>query len=131
VAHIVAISGMHINIFFTVLVLVLFWLGSRKHRWLQYLICLPIIWFYIAITGFPPSAVRAGVMFSIVSLAMITGRQQVLVNSLLASGFLILFFKPGWLYDVGFQLSFLSVLSIFVFYKPIVGLIDVTQWALK
>lgn len=131
VAHIVAISGMHINIFFAVLVVLLFWIGSRKYKWLQYLICVPIIWFYIAITGFPPSAVRAGVMFSIVSLAMIVGRQQVLVNSLLASGFFILFFRPGWLYDVGFQLSFVSVLSIFVFYKPIVGLFDVRHWALR
>lgn len=119
VAHIVAISGMHITLFFSVLAYLLYWIRSRNKAWLKYLIILPLIWGYIAITGFPPSAVRAGVMFSLVSLALFARREQTLVNSLLATAFFILLFRPFWLFDVGFQLSFLSVLSIFIFYKPI------------
>lgn len=119
IAHIVAISGMHINIFLGILLVVLYWIRSRRYRWIKYLICLPIVWLYILITGCPPSAVRAGVMFSVMCIAMMIGRNQVLINSLLLSAFVLLSIKPNWLYDVGFQLSFLSVLSIFIYYKPI------------
>ncbi len=119
VAHIVAISGMHITLFFSVLAYLLYWIKSRDKAWLKYLIILPLVWGYIAITGFPPSAVRAGIMFSLVSLALFVRREQTLINSLLATAFFILLFRPFWLFDVGFQLSFLSVLSIFIFYKPI------------
>lgn len=119
VAHIVAISGMHITLFFSVLAYLLYWIRSRNKAWLKYLIILPLVWGYIAITGFPPSAVRAGIMFSLISLALMVRREQTLINSLLVTAFFILSFRPFWLFDVGFQLSFLSVLSIFIFYKPI------------
>lgn len=131
VAHIVAISGMHITLFFSILAAMLFLIRSRKWFWVKYLIIFPFIWSYIAITGFPPSAVRAGIMFSLLCLSVFVQREHMMVNSLFATAFIVLSVKPLWLFDVGFQLSFLSVLSIFIFYQPVAALWKVNNKVLS
>ncbi|MBX9449583.1 MAG: ComEC family competence protein [Taibaiella sp.] len=131
VAHIVAISGMHITLFFSILAAMLFLIKSRRWFWVKYLIIFPFIWSYIAITGFPPSAVRAGIMFSLLCLSVFVQREHMMVNSLFATAFIVLAVRPIWLFDVGFQLSFLSVLSIFIFYQPVASLWKVNSKVLS
>lgn len=119
IAHIIAISGMHISLFFSILLVFLWWLKAPGIRWLKYLLALPLIWLYIALTNFPPSAVRAAVMFSIVFLGLAFRRDVHPLNLLAATGFIILCFKPQWLFDAGIQLSFTAVASIFLFFNPL------------
>ena len=119
IAHIIAISGMHISLFFSILLVFLWWLKAPGIRWLKYLLALPLIWLYIALTNFPPSAVRAAVMFSIVFLGLAFRRDVNPLNLLAATGFIILCFRPQWLFDAGIQLSFTAVASIFLFFKPV------------
>lgn len=131
IAHIIAISGMHISLFFIILGYLVFFIRHRKYDWIKYALILPVIWAYIIITGFPPSAVRAGIMFTIFSFGIFLRKDAPPINVLLCTAFVILIAEPKWIYDLGFQLSFLSVLSIFIFYKPIVNLWKVKNTYLK
>lgn len=119
IAHIIAISGMHVSLFFSILLVFLWWLKAPGIRWLKYLLALPLIWLYIALTNFPPSAVRAAIMFSIVFLGLAFRRDVNPLNLLAATGFIILCVKPQWLFDAGIQLSFTAVASIFLFFNPV------------
>lgn len=119
IVHIIAISGMHITILFAILLFLLSWFRYKQYDWLKYLIALPLVWAYIMLTGFPPSAVRAAVAFTLVAIGMCIGKEGNALNTWAATGFLLLCYNPYWLWDVGVQLSFLAVLSILLFYKPI------------
>lgn len=119
IAHIIAISGMHVSLLFSILLVLLWWIKAPRLRWIKYLFGLPFIWAYIAITGFPPSAVRAAVMFSILFICLFLRKDQNPINSLAATAFLLLCYNPYWVFDTGIQLSFAAVASIFLFFKPI------------
>jgi len=119
IVHIIAISGMHVTLLFNILLFFLLWIKNKRLEWLKYFIALPLVWFYIALTGFPPSAVRAAVMFTLLALGVKLSRETHPINILMATAFILLCYNPFWLYDTGFQLSFLAVLSILLFYQPI------------
>lgn len=119
IVHIIAISGMHIVLLAGLVLLVFRLLPFQKINWVRYLAAITVAWFYIALTGFAPSAVRAGVMFTLLSLGLLFNRDSNSLNLWAATGFLLLCYNPYWLYDVGVQLSFLAVLSIILFYVPI------------
>jgi competence protein ComEC len=119
IVHIIAISGMHVSLLFTLLLFLLGWIRNRRYNWLKYLIAVPVVWFYIALTGYPPSAVRAAVAFTLLAVGIAGHRQQNSLHSWAAAGFLLLVYNPSWLYELGVQLSFLAVLSIILFYQPI------------
>jgi len=113
--HIVAVSGYNITIIANYLMLLGILLGLwRKQAF--YLAVLGII-FFIILIGFPASAVRAGVMGSLVLWAMKNGRLGNSQNALLLAAALMLFKNPMLLrFDVGFQLSFLATLGIVYLY---------------
>lgn len=119
ITHIIAISGAHIILLATIILFLLGKIPIRVVKNSKYLGALILVWIYIAITAFPPSAVRAGVMFSIFAIGTSIKRDSQQVNSWAASGFLLLCHNPYWIYDVGFQLSFLAVLSLLLFTKSI------------
>src|SRR5690606_12025703 len=87
------------------------------YRWVKYMAALPLIWIYVIVAGAPTSAVRAATMFSLLGIGFALQKNPNGVNQLLATAFVLLCVQPFWLYDVGFQLSFTAVLSIFLFYK--------------
>jgi competence protein ComEC len=119
IAHIIAISGMHVSILFGILLFLLSWLKNRRWEWIKYFLAIPLVWLYIVLTGFPPSAVRAAVMFTLLAVGIKLSRPRNSINILAATGLLLLFYNPEWLYDTGVQLSFAAVLSILIFYGPI------------
>ena len=119
IVHIIAISGAHVVLFCQIILLLLFFLRGKQWNVLKYFIAIVFVWLYIIITGYPPSAVRAAAMFTLYAFGIMLNRQQRPINTWAASGFLLLCVCPGWLYDVGFQLSFLAVLSIMLFYQPL------------
>jgi ComEC/Rec2-related protein len=119
IIHIIAISGSHISFFFVLIAFLLGWIRHRKYHWLKYMLALPFIWFYVLMAGGSPSAVRAAVMFSILAIGFALQKKPNSLNQLFATAFILLLFQPMWLYSIGFQLSFLAVLSLIVFYRPI------------
>jgi competence protein ComEC len=109
--HIVALSGYNI----TILGLIVFWLtpwlgvDRKKAFWLVGL----IIIFFIVITGWPASVVRAGLMGILVLFAYRFGLGASAGRLLLLSAVVMCLFNPLILfYDVGFQLSFLATIGL-------------------
>ncbi|MBQ4032716.1 MAG: ComEC/Rec2 family competence protein, partial [Paludibacteraceae bacterium] len=73
--------------------------------------------------GLPASVVRSALMFSLISVAVIIERRNVSLNAVFTSAFIMLMYKPLYLFDVGFQLSYAAVISILLFYPKIYSLL--------
>jgi len=119
IVHIIAISGGNVVVFFIVIGWLLFWLRNQKYVWLKYAVALPLVWGYVLMAGGEPSAIRAAVMFSLLAGGIVAQRPGNALNQLLATAFCMLVAQPMWLYALGFQLSFIAVLSLILFYQPI------------
>ncbi len=114
--HVFAISGLHIALLAGILVNVL--RAARVPRGACGLMVIPLIWLYTAATGWQPSALRASVMMSIVLAGWALARPLDLVNSLAAAALVLLWWRPGHLFQAGFQLSFAVVLSLGLLQPP-------------
>ena len=119
IMHIIAISGMHVNLLFLLLVLPFYRLRDPGKQWIKYLLVLPFVWAYIALCGYPPSAIRAALSFSLITLALCTQRRTEPIQLWATTALALLCIHPAWLYHIGVQLSLLAVLSIILFYRPI------------
>ncbi|MCA9791418.1 MAG: ComEC family competence protein [Candidatus Eremiobacteraeota bacterium] len=71
--------------------------------------------FYTLLAGASPSVVRAAVMACLGLLAATVGRRSDLAGSLSLSILGCLLYKPGYLFDLGFQMSVLAVLGLMLF----------------
>jgi len=118
ISHIIAISGMHVNMLFALFMLPLLWLKDKRKLWLKYLLVLPFVWLYISLCNYPPSAVRAAVGFTLITLTVVLKRPQNNIHLLCINALILLIAEPVLLFHIGVQLSFLAVLSIFIFYPP-------------
>ncbi|MCS2894164.1 ComEC/Rec2 family competence protein [Parabacteroides faecis] len=113
VAHLLAVSGFHVAVVCGFLSLLFSFLPkSPFYRWLKYLLTLCLLWCFVVITGLAPSAVRAGLMLTLYLSGRVLRRTTDGYNTLAAAAFCMLAFNPLYLFDVGFQLSYLAVLSI-------------------
>jgi competence protein ComEC len=121
VSHLLAISGMHIAIISLLIArfLSVFYLPKK----ISYPGTLLILFVYIVMIGFPASAVRAGIMGSIVLIAEYFGRINKSYFALLLVAVVTLIINPKLIvFDIGWQLSFLAVLSLILFSDDIAGL---------
>jgi competence protein ComEC len=110
-SHIIAISGSHIVVFSAMLFEVLLFLGFWRKQ--AEILAIVFTFLYVFLVGMPASAVRAGIMVSLLFLAQILGRQSFNLRTLVLAAFSILLFNPLLLkFDLGFQLSFLAVLGL-------------------
>lgn len=119
IIHIIAISGGNVAIFFVVISAILWWMKDKRHLWIKYAIALPLVWFYVIMAGSSPSAIRAAVMFSLLAFGIMLQKNNNSLNQLFGTAFVLLCAQPAWLYSLGFQLSFVAVLSLILFYKPV------------
>ena len=114
-AHILALSGLHVAIIATVIAALLFPLHLMRQRKLRYIITIVILWIYAIVTGLSPSVTRAVVMTSMFLIALMIERRNSSLNALCFAALVILLFSPMSLYSIGFQLSFCAVASILIF----------------
>ncbi|MBD0832495.1 ComEC/Rec2 family competence protein [Aestuariibaculum sediminum] len=111
--HILAVSGLHVGIILLILNFILKPLDSLKYgKRLKTVIIICLLWSFALIAGLSASVVRAVTMFSVLAIAMNLKRPTNTYNTLFLSMFVILLVKPSFLFEVGFQLSYLAVLSI-------------------
>jgi competence protein ComEC len=116
--HVLAVSGMHVVILFVVLNKLLgLFLDKKKPFFLATILIL--LWSYAIFTGLSPSVCRSTLMFSLIQLGTFFRRDDNPVNTLLLSAIILLIIVPNWLYDVGFQLSYLAVFGIMVIYPSL------------
>jgi competence protein ComEC len=129
--HILSVSGMHVMLVFLVISMLFGWLKKLPGGREIYLTTVVLLLgFYAIVTGFPPSVQRATIMCIVLVTAEVFRKKHSSVNSLGVSAFIILLLDPLALYDVGFQLSFLAMLGIFLFYKPLEALWTPANWLL-
>ena len=114
VSHLIAISGMHIAIISLLIARFLSVFGLSKK--ITYPATLSFLFLYIAMIGWPASAVRAGIMGAIVLIAEYFGRVNKSYYALFLVASITLLINPKLIvYDIGWQLSFLAVLSLILF----------------
>ena len=125
-SHILALSGLHLMIIYSIVTLVIGW--HRYHIVTQSITVLAI-WAFALLAGLPTSVVRSAFMISIYALLSLGYRERMSVNTLAFVAVVLLVVNPLSLYDLGFQLSFTAVLSILLVHPLINGLIaaDVQQ----
>ncbi len=127
--HILSVSGLHVGLVY----LVIAWLldklfGKGKKQLLKSIILIIFLWLYGGITGLSPSVLRSVTMFSILALGQGIQRSGNPLNSLAVSCFILLLTEPSLVFDVGFQLSYLAVTGIILFYREIHALYEPSRW---
>ncbi len=119
--HILAVSGLHVGIvYFIISTLFSFLRVIKNGNYILLITMLITMWGYAVFTGLSPSVTRAVVMLSFVAIGKQINRATNIYNTLAISAFLLLLYNPNYLFDVGFQLSYLAVFSI-VYIHRIIG----------
>jgi len=111
--HILAVSGLHVGI----ILLILTFLFKPLHRFkkgklIASILIICLLWMYAIIAGLSASVVRAVTMFTAIAVGMHLNKPSNTYNTLVISMFFLLLFNPFYLFEVGFQLSYLAVFSI-------------------
>lgn len=79
---------------------------------------------FLGLTGLQPSVLRAVVMGFGALIALAMRRKVKPLSSLLITATLLLIFNPLWIWDLGFQLSFLATLGLLVTVPPLIKQLD-------
>ncbi|MDR2810905.1 MAG: ComEC/Rec2 family competence protein [Tannerellaceae bacterium] len=110
VAHILSVSGFHVAIVCGFLLRILSFLsGNSAGRWIRYLLTLLLLWTFTIISGLASASIRAAVMLTLHLTGKQLNRTTDGYNVLAASAFCMLVCNPFYLYDIGFQLSYIAV----------------------
>ena len=130
-SHVLALSGLHLTILYGLLIFIMSWcehiLPRIFKRGISELLILFILWGYVVLVGMSSSVVRSAVMLTIYSFVTLLNRERLSVNTLALTAIIMLVSNPYSLFDIGFQLSFISVWSILLFYPLIYELIPLQQ----
>ena len=122
VNHILSISGFHIGIIAAFIAMLVIWVLTRFEyvtlRWniriVAVLIAVPAMVAYLFLTGSAPATSRSVIMLTVFALALLTERESDSINTLLFAGFILIAINPPTLFDVSFQLSFISLWGILI-----------------
>ena len=114
-----SVSGLHIGF---ILLFISFLLkpfpNTKRGALIKLIITLISLSLFGILAGLSASVVRSVVMFSFVAIGQYLRRSVNIYHTLLVSMLLILLFQPSFLFDVGFQLSYLALFFI-VWLQPI------------
>ena len=119
-AHVLAASGFHVSLLLGVVLA----LTRRLSKQTQFLIGLTTLVIYIGLTGIQPSVMRAAIMGVGALFALVSERKVKPLGSLLLAATLLLLYNPLWIWDLGFQLSFLATLGLLVTLPWVVKRLD-------
>lgn len=129
--HVLAVSGLHVGIVAAIFVWIFGFLSKKKKslKWLSTALTILSLWLFALLTGGSPSVIRATTMFSLVVIARAIKYPSSIYNTLAISALLMLLYDPYLIKSVGFQLSYLAVLSIVYFQPQIARLLHVPTLA--
>ena len=125
ISHVLAVSGMHI-VYIVIGIEIVFkkWLGKRH---VKYVVIIGLV-FYMALTGYTSSIVRAGIMGMMNIVAFLVYRKNDIWTSIAISLGIILIQNPYAITGVGLQLSYLGTIGIILFNKSIKQYFDNIKW---
>lgn len=130
--HVLAVSGLHVGIVLYLLIYIFGQFPRIFSRNGAYLLAIILIWMYAGITGFSPSVLRSTFMFSVLVIGQLVSKKSDGLNTLFLTAVVMLLLDPLLLYDIGFQLSYLAMIGILAFYKPISELVTIkNKWLRK
>lgn len=119
VVHILSISGLHVVMIYVVIQFLLKPINRlKKGKQLSIIISLIIIWIFSFYVDLQPPVFRSALMITIYYVSELLKRPKNIYHTISLSAFIILIFKPNYLFDLGFQLSFSAVFFI-VWLHPI------------
>jgi competence protein ComEC len=119
-AHVLAASGFHVSLILGVVLSATRRFSERT----QFSIGLGTLVIYVGLTGIQPSVMRAAIM-GVAGLIALSGDRQVKpLGALLLAATLLLLFNPLWIWNLGFQLSFLATLGLIVTLPALTARLD-------
>lgn len=104
--HLLAVSGFHVGILAAAAGVFI------KRGKIRIVMISVLIWSYLALAGFPPGGVRAGIMLQVYLLGLLFGKPSCPFNSVSIAGIIMLLWEPWTFHDIGWRLSMLAALSI-------------------
>ncbi|MBN1997391.1 DNA internalization-related competence protein ComEC/Rec2 [candidate division KSB1 bacterium] len=122
VIHVLAVSGLHVG-FILLGLSGLMRVFSVPEPFRSILVIVGLF-FYAELTGMQPPVLRASIMAALLQLGNLVQRPVDFYNSLAAAAFIILVLSPLFLFQAGFQLSFVAVLSIVFLYQQFVKMLQ-------
>jgi competence protein ComEC len=122
ISHILSVSGYHVGIVCAFVSFALSVIPNRTGiiRVIKILLTVLCVWVFTFISGLDTAAVRAAIMLSIFLIANILNRYSDRYNSLAGAAFCMLVYNPFYLFDIGFQLSYVAVFFL-LYLQPKLG----------
>ena len=117
-SHVLALSGLHLGIIYTLLSLLIV---GRRWQMVSQLLIILCIWSFVFLVGISTSVVRSATMLTVYALLSLGYRDKMTVNTLAFTAVVMLVVNPLSLYDVGFQMSFMAVFAILILIPMITG----------
>ena len=125
VTHILSVSGLHVGAIYAILEFLLsFFNRFNKLKIAKQILIIIVLWGYAFVTGLSPPVMRSALMFSLLIVGGCLNRKVKTVNTVLFSAFLLLLWKPSYLFDLSFELSYCAVLSIVIAYSRLKSLLN-------
>jgi competence protein ComEC len=117
IIHVLSVSGFHLGLIW-VGMLGLLPLVPRAARGLVTLIALAVVWAFVAVVGFAPSAIRSAAMITVVGIIGLGGNRPRGIDAFALAQVGLLAFFPKMAYQLGFQLSSAAVLGLILASPP-------------
>ena len=126
--HVLSVSGLHVGF---ILLFVTFLLrpipNTKFGLTLKLIIALISLWLFALLAGLAPCVIRSVTMFSFVAVGLYLRRTVNIYNTLMISVLLILLVEPSYLFDIGFQLSYVALFFI-IWLQPLLARIWVPKY---
>ena len=117
--HILSVSGLHVGF---ILLFITFLLKPLPTNQLgnstRLIVIITSLWLFALVAGLAPSVVRSVTMFSFLAIGMFLNRSTYIFHTMVVSVFLILLMEPLFLFDIGFQLSYIALFFI-LWFQPL------------
>ena len=128
VIHIIAISGLHLGLIYALMNYLLGLIPFlNRRKWMHAILIIAGLWIFSLLSGASASVLRSAVMLTCIISGKAIQRSMPVYNALAASALLLLCYQPFFLWDVGFQLSYLAVIGIVWLQKPLQRLLYIPQ----
>ena len=131
-AHLLALSGMHLGIIYSLLYLIFIrWFRHTRWRWQTLPLILLCLWGYALVAGMPVSLARAALMLSTLTIISLMQYNTDPLHPLALSAIIILMIAPSDLQSISFQLSFAAVFFLVALWTPLRDRFPEMHWAVE
>ena len=112
-SHLFSISGMHITLLLGTILKLLD--KVSYNRYYKYILLIIILIIYMYLTDFTPSILRSGIMFILLTLNKLFNFKIKTKNIIMLTFIIIVLINPYYIYNLGFQLSYLISFYLIIF----------------